>query len=141
VIHEFPSELALALIANIHNEPVRAKVVARPADTSWSSHRAYLGVEPAPRWLHVAEGLRLAQFAGSSDEFDALVSSLGSSSLVRTQARIPAPKAMSVSSDLVLAAVAERYHLPIGALSQRYARGPIAKARQAAVHVARALGG
>lgn len=34
------------VVAYVHNSPVRTRVVAWAGDTSWSSHRAYLGLEP-----------------------------------------------------------------------------------------------
>jgi putative transposase len=40
----------LELIRYIHLNPVRAGIVADPADYRWSSHRAYLGKEVLP-WL------------------------------------------------------------------------------------------
>jgi REP element-mobilizing transposase RayT len=46
-----------ALIAYIHNNPVRAGVVDRAAASSWTSHRAYIGSVDAPPWLQVTEGL------------------------------------------------------------------------------------
>jgi REP element-mobilizing transposase RayT len=46
------------LIAYIHNNPVRAGVVPRARDSSWTSHNAYIRKGSAPRWLVVAEGLR-----------------------------------------------------------------------------------
>jgi REP element-mobilizing transposase RayT len=41
------------LVAHIHLDPVRAQRVARPDEASWTSHRAHLGLEPRPAWLHV----------------------------------------------------------------------------------------
>ncbi len=38
----------LELVRSIHLNPVRAKLVADPADYRWSSHRSYLGVEAGP---------------------------------------------------------------------------------------------
>jgi REP element-mobilizing transposase RayT len=38
----------LELVRYIHLNPVRAKVVADPADYRWSSHRSYLGMEAGP---------------------------------------------------------------------------------------------
>ncbi|MDZ4185471.1 MAG: transposase [Desulfuromonadales bacterium] len=49
----------------IHLNPVRAKIVATPAEYPWSSYRAYAGLDPAPSWL-VREGV-LAHF-GPDDE-------------------------------------------------------------------------
>jgi len=60
------------LLAYIHNNPVRANVVAAPADCTWTSHRAYVGRDVPPRWLHVDEGLQRAGLAGSTS-FDAFV--------------------------------------------------------------------
>jgi hypothetical protein len=45
------------LIAYIHNNPVRAGVVARAVDSSWTSHACYVGAAPAPTWLNVDDGL------------------------------------------------------------------------------------
>jgi REP element-mobilizing transposase RayT len=51
------------VIAYIHNNPVRAKVVSSADQSNWTSHRAYLGLVRAPAWLHVDEGMRLMGFA------------------------------------------------------------------------------
>jgi REP element-mobilizing transposase RayT len=56
------------VIAYIHNNPVRASVVATAKQSPWTSHRAYLGIAP-PAWLHVQEGLALARF-GDPNTFD-----------------------------------------------------------------------
>ena len=45
------------LIAYHHRNPVTAGVVDAPADSTWTSHRAYLRLEPAPKWLDVERGL------------------------------------------------------------------------------------
>jgi len=54
-----------ALIAYIHNNPPNGGVVRRAKDSTWTSHRAYLGEASAPPWLHVAEGLALCGFKPS----------------------------------------------------------------------------
>lgn len=59
---ETPPERVGAMIAYIHNNPVRAGIVTAPGDTHWTSHRAYLGLQRAPSWLHVDEGLARAGF-------------------------------------------------------------------------------
>ena len=41
----------MELIRYVHNNPVRANLVDRASESGWSSHRAYLGLEPAPAWL------------------------------------------------------------------------------------------
>jgi hypothetical protein len=47
------------LIAYIHNNPVRAGVVSRARDCSWTSHQMYVRSRLAPSWLHIDEGLAL----------------------------------------------------------------------------------
>jgi REP element-mobilizing transposase RayT len=41
----------MELILYVHNNPVRAGVVARASESGWSSHQAYLGLAPSPPWL------------------------------------------------------------------------------------------
>jgi hypothetical protein len=55
-------ETAGAVIAYVHNNPVRAGVASDAAGTRWTSHRAYLGLEPAPAWLDIELGLALCGF-------------------------------------------------------------------------------
>ena len=63
-----PMKRALPLVTYVHNNPVRAGVVATPEQSSWSSHRAIIGDEPAPTFLHVTEALALFGFgAGAAD--------------------------------------------------------------------------
>ena len=66
---------AAHLIAYIHNNPIRAKVAATASETTWTSHRAYVGLDERPSWLHVEAGLELAGFAGNPSAFDTFVSS------------------------------------------------------------------
>ncbi len=69
-----PPNRVAALIAYIHNNPVRAKVVDGPDKSAWTSHLPYLGRAPAPRWLDVERGMALGEFA-TAEAFDAWVSS------------------------------------------------------------------
>jgi hypothetical protein len=41
----------MSLLRYVHNNPVRAGIVERASESSWSSHRAYLGLEFCPPWL------------------------------------------------------------------------------------------
>ncbi len=66
-----PGRTSLVL-AYIHNNPLRARVVDTPSKSRWTSHRAYLGLETAPPWLHVEEGLARAEVADGA-AFDAYV--------------------------------------------------------------------
>ena len=62
-----PDSGAARLIGYIHNNPVRAGVSAHPRDSVWTSHRAYVGLDTAPAWLDVEEGLRRAQVQRGED--------------------------------------------------------------------------
>lgn len=60
-----PPHHTLQLIAYLHNNPVRAGVVRDPADSSWTSHRAFIGLARPPAWLDVAHVLALCGFDAS----------------------------------------------------------------------------
>jgi len=68
---ETPAQDVARLVAYVHNNPVRANVVATAADSTWTSHRAFLGLEEPPPWLDVELGLRLCGFSDPRlfDEF------------------------------------------------------------------------
>ncbi len=53
---------AAYLIGYHHNNPVRAGVVGDATESTWTSHRAYLGLDAAPPWLDVDLGLKLSRF-------------------------------------------------------------------------------
>ena len=55
--HEIPDGSVGRLIAYLHNNPVRAGVVKKAEESTWTSHRAYLGLDTRPPWLDVARGL------------------------------------------------------------------------------------
>lgn len=61
-----------AVIAYIHNNPVRAGIAADAAGSSWTSHRAYLGLDEAPPWLNIDEGFSRAR-VGTPEAFEQLV--------------------------------------------------------------------
>ena len=50
----------LELVRYVHNNPVRARVARRAANSEWSSHQAYIGQSKAPEWLRL--GFALDQF-------------------------------------------------------------------------------
>ena len=56
----------LELVRYVHNNPVRAGLVASAEQSRWSSHRAYLGLDPVPAWLNVGE--ILSRFSAKPDE-------------------------------------------------------------------------
>ena len=47
----------LELVRYVHNNPVRAGMVSEAAAFNGSSHRAYVGLEPAPTWLTLGDVL------------------------------------------------------------------------------------
>jgi hypothetical protein len=59
---ECESATALVMLAYIHNNPVRGGVVTHPCDSTWTSHRAYVGAAEPPAWLDVSMGLSLCGF-------------------------------------------------------------------------------
>lgn len=78
-----------SVIAYIHNNPVRAHVVPRANASAWTSHRAYADLAPAPPWLCVEEGRRLAGVT-DPDAFDRWVDMTPGDSLEPPLGRIRA---------------------------------------------------
>jgi putative transposase len=58
------------LTAYIHNNPVRAGLVGSAGESTWTSHAAYVGRAPRPKWLAVDEGLERCGFQGRPQDFD-----------------------------------------------------------------------
>ncbi len=77
------------VVSYTHNNTVRAKLVEDPSDSGWSSHRAYLGLEPAPPWLDVERGLALCGFDSSAS------GRLAFHDYVRSRAGLPRDPEMS----------------------------------------------
>jgi hypothetical protein len=108
-----PARLGV-LAAYLHNNPVRAGVATVATESNWTSHRAWVGLEPAPSWLAVDAGLQLAGFertdagraafglfvrATASGGKDADLSGLGVARLrtaARTRTRLPAEVSSTV---------------------------------------------
>lgn len=61
------------VLAYIHMNPVRARLVRHPNDSLWTSHRAYTGVERGPDWLE--RGVLLHYF-GSAEAYMGHISDL-----------------------------------------------------------------
>lgn len=63
------SELAdtLDLITYIHNTPVREGHAAEASESRWTSHRAYLGLDPTPGWLQVERGMKLSEMSNDAE--------------------------------------------------------------------------
>jgi hypothetical protein len=156
------------LLAYIHNNPVRARVVATARDSTWSSHRAYLGLEARPPWLHVGEGLQRAACPADPDRFDGFVNGLRDArpafpdlGVARSAARrhgpfeiatptlsdsveVPivsrtfAPQRPPVTA--IVEAVASQLGVSAIAMSRPHARGDVASGKRIVVHAAVALG-
>lgn len=163
-----PPQREAELIAYIHNNPVRARVVSRARDSSWSSHRAYLGLAPAPPWLHVAEGLLRSGCPECPRQFERLVDGRAASALpspdlqatraaarrrgafelatptLSTRPEVPiVARAFAlprVAPERVFEVVCASLGLTARAVTRRWARGDVAVAKRVAVHVAIALG-
>jgi len=137
------------LIAYIHNNPVRAGVVTAAGASTWTSHRAYVGLDPAPAWLSVDEGLARAGFRRDPVAFDRWVAvaegdparfepeaGRGSSS---TAPRHRAVIDVLPPSDIVTAA-ADEVGVPVAQLRSRRRGAAEVAARMVVVHCAAALG-
>lgn len=68
----FVSHRVGGVLAYIHNNPVRAGVVDHARQSTWTSHRSYVGLVRPPSWLGVEEGLRRAGCADGAS-FDTYV--------------------------------------------------------------------
>lgn len=54
------------LLAYVHNNPVRARLVGSADESSWTSHRAYLGLTSARAGLSTEQGLSRSGFGGDA---------------------------------------------------------------------------
>lgn len=72
------------LLAYVHNNPVRARLVGSADESSWTSHRAYLGLTSARAGLSTQQGLSRSGFGGDAAAFDAWVRScVGNTDFIR----------------------------------------------------------
>ena len=65
--YSLPLERSAWTIAYHHRNPKEAGLVRCPADSTWTSHRAYLGLSAPQAGLEVALGLELAGFPDSDE--------------------------------------------------------------------------
>jgi REP element-mobilizing transposase RayT len=75
-LHPVKEPLLPRLVAYQHRNPVEAGVVERPSQSTWTSHRAYLRLDPAPPWLDVERALDILGFrdtAAGRRRFDEFV--------------------------------------------------------------------
>ena len=146
-----PRERVAHLLAYVHNNPVRANVVSDPALSTWSSHRAYLGLDPAPDWLRVEEGLELGGFR-DANAFGAWVSQGASTDGLAgarfleeavdeaTWRRLQTPERASLDPNDVVQTVAEEIGLSVAALRSSRREAPHVLGRRVAARCADELG-
>lgn len=75
-IHPVRDGRLLRMVAYHHRNPVEAGVAKRPAQSTWTSHRVYLRLDPAPPWLDVERALDILGFSDTAADrkrFDELV--------------------------------------------------------------------
>lgn len=75
-IHPLALEQLPRLVAYHHRNPVEAGVVTLPRESTWTSHRVYLRLAPAPAWLDVERALDTLGFrdtAAGRRRFDEFV--------------------------------------------------------------------
>lgn len=78
-----------------HRNPVEAGVVERPAQSTWTSHRAYLRLDPAPPWLDVERALDILGFsdtAAGRKRFDEFVMDVRLDERFWLETRPPVPQ-------------------------------------------------
>jgi REP element-mobilizing transposase RayT len=61
-IHPVERSRLLHMVAYHHRNTVEAGVVERPRDSTWTSHRMYLRLDPAPSWLDIERALDILGF-------------------------------------------------------------------------------
>ena len=57
------------LLAYLHLNPVRARLVNRVDEASWTSHKAYVGQDPAPDWLTTSELIAFFRGIGGYEQY------------------------------------------------------------------------
>jgi hypothetical protein len=139
---EVPPERVRDVIAYIHNNPVRAGVVGAAADSSWTSHRSYLGLEAAPRWLHVQAGLALGGFAAGAalDAWAATAPDAEWDAVVRASDDPVPRQTTAAKASIIVQAAAEEVGLPLAELQSPRRSQPALLGREVAVRCASAIG-
>ena len=136
------------LIAYIHNNPVRANVCRTAIDSTWTSHRAYAGVDTAPPWLSVSRALSVSGLP--REGFDQWVndpdrtSDRSFSQAAHEQELRLAGREAVIPADEVANAIVNAVAIAIGVSTPRILSGtrgaPEVLARAAAVHCAGLMG-
>jgi hypothetical protein len=139
---EVPPERVRDVIAYIHNNPVRAGVVAAATDSTWTSHREYVGLASPRRWLGVRAGLELCGF-DAGDALDLWTASAPDAEwdAVVHAPEEPVPRASTiVSANAIVEAAAEVVGLPLTELRSAQRSAAVLVGREVAVRCAITLG-
>jgi hypothetical protein len=115
------SELAdtLQTISWLHETPVREGFVSDAADSPWTSHRAYLGLQASPTWLRIGRALELGGMSNDEgglarlaelmrnrpDKTDLMVRPSGAVRAALIDRAIPSPRRWDGDLGTILAAV------------------------------------
>jgi hypothetical protein len=138
-----------SVIAYIHNNPVRARVVKHAAETDWTSHREYVGLARCPPWLHVNEGLARSGFVPTNaTAFDAWVGDPARIEFDHIYEKAVNEKAVSpvrrrvlpIAASEIVAATASELGLSIGQLTSSRRGALESAAREVAVYCASRCG-
>jgi hypothetical protein len=150
-----PLSVAGPVVVYQHRNPDRAGVVEDPLESSWTSHRCYVGVEEAPAWLEVELGLGLMGYRGDAAD-RAAFHDLARSSHVTKQLIDDLPRVCTAPVEMPLASPPRLLRADAGAvvsaaasvvgihpnLARTSSRTPEAvRARRFAILVWRELGG
>ncbi len=142
---EVPTANVGRVVAYIHNNPVRAGVVTHAEASTWTSHRAYVGLVDTPGWLHTSLGLQLAGMAaesfgtfvaGNHDEFDCQYDAL----VHAPDDTCGVAPTLHVAPELLVTMVADELQIPVTQLCSPR-RGPMERmGREVAARCAPAVG-
>lgn len=139
-----PSRLG-AVLAYIHRNPVRAGVVPTARASTWTSHRAYVGLEQTPRWLHVQEALSRAGFHDASAFDDFVYTNDDSTYAAEVESALETPvirprRTPAVEPGAVVAATGDELAISLSRLCSNRRGAAEVFGRRVAAHCAAAVG-
>lgn len=127
------------LVAYQHRNPLEAGVVNDPAESTWTSHRAYLGLEPCRGGLDLSLGLELVGFEPSPEgrrDFHEFVSrnevTLAALQSAE-QAPLPTKTRVTLSATDILQLVVTTLPVSLDEMLRGSRRGPVVVARRVAL--------
>jgi REP element-mobilizing transposase RayT len=134
------------VIAYVHNNPVRAKLVDTASESSWTSHRAYVGLTVVPRWLDVQEGMMRSGFADPAD-FNQWVAHPARNELdhvhedvIENVAQPKREESATIDPDAIVSATAQELGISVTQLRSRRRSAIEIRGREAVVVCAQRVG-